>query len=57
MLGDVTVDGGTVVVAITPTYTGCPAMDVMRDDLVAALRRAGFDEVDVRRAVGAGVEL
>ncbi len=48
VLGDVTVDGGTVVVAITPTYTGCPAMDVMRDELVAALHRAGFDDVDVR---------
>ena len=49
VLGDVTIeDGGTVVVGLTPTYTGCPAMDVMRDDVVAALRRAGFDDVDVR---------
>jgi ring-1,2-phenylacetyl-CoA epoxidase subunit PaaD len=48
VLGDVTVELGTVVVDLMPTYTGCPAMDVMRDDLVAALRRAGYDEVDVR---------
>jgi ring-1,2-phenylacetyl-CoA epoxidase subunit PaaD len=40
--------GGTVVVEITPTYTGCPAMGVMRADLVHALHRAGFDSVDVR---------
>ena len=39
---------GTVVVEITPTYTGCPAMGVMRADLVHALHRAGFDSVDVR---------
>jgi ring-1,2-phenylacetyl-CoA epoxidase subunit PaaD len=39
---------GTVVVEITPTYTGCPAMGVMRADLVHALHRAGFDRVDVR---------
>jgi ring-1,2-phenylacetyl-CoA epoxidase subunit PaaD len=39
---------GTVVVEITPTYTGCPAMGVMRADLVHALRSAGFDSVDVR---------
>jgi ring-1,2-phenylacetyl-CoA epoxidase subunit PaaD len=39
---------GTVVVEITPTYTGCPAMGVMRADLVHALHRAGFDDVDVR---------
>ena len=35
-------------VAITPTYTGCPAMGVMRADLVHALHRAGFADVDVR---------
>jgi ring-1,2-phenylacetyl-CoA epoxidase subunit PaaD len=40
-------DGG-VVVEITPTYTGCPAMGVMRADLVHALHEAGFDVVDVR---------
>jgi ring-1,2-phenylacetyl-CoA epoxidase subunit PaaD len=39
---------GTVVVEITPTYTGCPAMGVMRADLVHALHRAGFPDVDVR---------
>ena len=41
-------DDGTVVVEITPTYSGCPAMGVMRADLVHALHRAGFDDVDVR---------
>lgn len=40
-------DDGTVV-EITPTYTGCPAMGVMRADLVHALHRAGFGDVEVR---------
>jgi ring-1,2-phenylacetyl-CoA epoxidase subunit PaaD len=40
--------GGRVVVTITPTYTGCPAMDTMRDDLVHALHSAGYPDVDVR---------
>ena len=48
VLGDVIVEGSSVVVALLPTYTGCPAMDVMRDDVVAALGRAGYDDVDVR---------
>jgi ring-1,2-phenylacetyl-CoA epoxidase subunit PaaD len=39
---------GTVVVEITPTYSGCPAMGVMRADLVHALHEAGFEQVDVR---------
>jgi ring-1,2-phenylacetyl-CoA epoxidase subunit PaaD len=33
---------GTVVVTITPTYSGCPAMATMRDDLVHRLEDAGF---------------
>lgn len=37
-----------VVVDITPTYTGCPAMATMRDDLVRTLGQAGFDRVEVR---------
>jgi ring-1,2-phenylacetyl-CoA epoxidase subunit PaaD len=32
-----------VVVTITPTYSGCPAMATMRDDLVRRLGDAGFD--------------
>jgi ring-1,2-phenylacetyl-CoA epoxidase subunit PaaD len=39
---------GRVVVTITPTYSGCPAMAAIRDDLTAALRRAGYGDVEVR---------
>jgi ring-1,2-phenylacetyl-CoA epoxidase subunit PaaD len=48
VLRDVQAEGDRVTVTITPTYSGCPAMDVIRDDLVLALSAAGFDEVDVR---------
>ncbi|EHY88292.1 1,2-phenylacetyl-CoA epoxidase subunit PaaD [Saccharomonospora azurea] len=48
VLREVWEDGGRVVVSITPTYTGCPAMDTMRDDLVHALTEAGFTDVEVR---------
>ena len=41
-------DSGTVTVAITPTYTGCPAMATMRDDLVRVLGEAGFTDATVR---------
>lgn len=40
--------GTVVTVALTPTYSGCPAMATMRDDLVRALTEAGFDEVRVQ---------
>lgn len=37
-----------VVVDITPTYSGCPAMDAIRDDVVLALTADGFGDVEVR---------
>jgi ring-1,2-phenylacetyl-CoA epoxidase subunit PaaD len=37
-------DGGVEVV-ITPTYSGCPAMDAIREDLRTALAAAGFARV------------
>ena len=53
VLRDVRVERGTVVVDITPTYSGCPAMGVMRADLVHALHRAGSGPpVGQRRARG-----
>lgn len=48
VLRSVEVDGDRVVATITPTYSGCPAVDAIRDDLVLALSAAGFAHVDVR---------
>ena len=48
VLRDVQVTDDRVEVAITPTYSGCPAIATMRDDLVRTLREAGFDHVTVR---------
>jgi ring-1,2-phenylacetyl-CoA epoxidase subunit PaaD len=48
ILRKVSVDAGRVVVTITPTYSGCPALDVIRADIGAALQNAGYAEVDVR---------
>jgi ring-1,2-phenylacetyl-CoA epoxidase subunit PaaD len=49
MVVDVTVDGGRVDISLVPTFSGCPATAVIREDVcraVAAL--AGVDEVEVR---------
>ena len=48
ILRDVTVDDqGRVHVQITPTYSGCPAMETIRSDLVDALTTAGYQHVSV----------
>lgn len=41
-------EDGTVVVTITPTYSGCPALDEMRADLRRTLADAGHERVEVR---------
>lgn len=51
VLREVAVEDGEVLVAITPTYSGCPAMATMRDDLVHRLREEGFERVRVRVAL------
>ncbi len=48
VLRDVQLDGKRVVVTITPTYSGCPAMDEIRADITGALNQAGWDDVEVR---------
>jgi ring-1,2-phenylacetyl-CoA epoxidase subunit PaaD len=44
---DVVVGDGCVEVVVTPTYTGCPATEVIRDEIVRALHEGGFDDVVV----------
>ncbi len=39
--------GTAVTVVITPTYSGCPAMDAIRDDVVGALAARGYADVRV----------
>jgi ring-1,2-phenylacetyl-CoA epoxidase subunit PaaD len=48
VLRDVEVVDGRVTVTITPTYSGCPALETMRDDLRERLLAAGYPEVEVR---------
>ncbi|MFJ4161285.1 1,2-phenylacetyl-CoA epoxidase subunit PaaD [Microbacterium testaceum] len=48
VLRDVRLEGDTVTVTITPTYSGCPAVDAIRDDIVLALTSAGYDNAVVK---------
>ena len=42
ILRGVVVDGTTATVTITPTYSGCPAMDQIRTDIESVGAEAGF---------------
>lgn len=45
---DIRAEGDEVVVDVTPTYSGCPAMRVIETEIVAALQRAGVERARVR---------
>ncbi|MDF9277113.1 phenylacetate-CoA oxygenase subunit PaaJ [Arthrobacter sp. EH-1B-1] len=38
---------GAITVTVTPTYSGCPAMDAIRDDIITALAVQGHTNVRV----------
>ncbi|MEX1079387.1 MAG: 1,2-phenylacetyl-CoA epoxidase subunit PaaD [Homoserinimonas sp.] len=42
---------GVAEVTVTPTYSGCPAMDAIRDDVISALRAAGYENARVHTAL------
>lgn len=41
-------EGDHIVVMLTPTYTGCPATEVIREDVQRTLAHAGVSDVQVR---------
>ncbi len=47
VLRGVSVEGDAVVVRITPTYSGCPAMRMIEIELETALRAAGIERLRI----------
>lgn len=39
--------GEQLKVVVTPTYSGCPAMDIIRQDIATALAQAGYQQVQI----------
>lgn len=47
IIADVRVEGEKIVIDMTPTFVGCPALDVIRENLRAALIAVGETETTV----------
>lgn len=47
IIQSVEITGDAATITITPTFTGCPALHVMRDDIAARVRDLGVSEVEV----------
>ena len=44
---EVEISGRQITVTITPTYTGCPATKFFENDITAAMKDAGFENVEI----------
>jgi ring-1,2-phenylacetyl-CoA epoxidase subunit PaaD len=47
VITDVEVDGEKVSVELTPTFAGCPAMEVMKNEVIEKLKSKGINSVSV----------
>ena len=47
----VEIDGARVIVTITPTFAGCPAMHFMREQIIEQLRAIGVEQLDIRTSL------
>lgn len=45
---DVRIEDEKVVVDITPTYSGCPAMNAIEKDIIEKLKEAGITQVEIK---------
>ncbi|HYO21820.1 MAG TPA: 1,2-phenylacetyl-CoA epoxidase subunit PaaD [Flavisolibacter sp.] len=46
---DIKTEGGTITIIITPTYSGCPAMDVISMDIRLKLMEKGYRNVSIQQ--------
>jgi len=51
VLRDIHIDGDSVTVVITPTYSGCPAMSMIALDIETALSAAGIPGAKVKQVL------
>jgi len=47
VLQDVQLENSVVVLTLTPTYIGCPALQIMEEDARSALAKAGYPHVRI----------
>ena len=47
VITEVTIDGSRVRIEMTPTFVGCPALDVMKAEILTVLEKHGIGEVHI----------
>ena len=49
IIRNVTWEGDTLIVSVTPTYSGCPATSIINMDIETALRGHGIEKLELKR--------
>ena len=49
IITSVRVEGSSAFVEVTPTFSGCPAMEMIRQDIASRLQSMGFEHVEVKK--------
>ncbi|HOX83177.1 MAG TPA: phenylacetate-CoA oxygenase subunit PaaJ [Chryseolinea sp.] len=47
IITNVTITKGAVHIEMTPTFVGCPALDIMKEEIAAVLKNKGIEEVSI----------
>ena len=47
VITDVLVQGNDVKIIMTPTFVGCPALDMMKSEITTVLKSHGVDHIDI----------
>ncbi len=48
VLRDVEIEPNKVIITVTPTYTGCPAMKMFEDDIISTLKKHNINNVEIK---------
>jgi ring-1,2-phenylacetyl-CoA epoxidase subunit PaaD len=51
ILRDVEVEGEKINIRISPTYSGCPAMEIIQEDIRTALGKHGFKNIEIKQVL------
>lgn len=51
ILRDVEINGEEISIQITPTYSGCPAMEIIQEDIRAELAKHGFEKIEIKQVL------
>jgi ring-1,2-phenylacetyl-CoA epoxidase subunit PaaD len=47
VIRNVEIQGNNVLLALTPTFVGCPALDMMKEDIISNLKNHGIADVKI----------